>query len=324
MLAVVQHELRRCRRRPLWFLRDPLGMFVAGFTWSIMIVSLFAVWISLWFWLGTLSWIGLVEGAVVTLSILMCMWTHWMVMTTDPGYVLRKSDRRHHQGAGDDETGRDTDNDSDDLEDEGETIEMPLSEFEEQEEDGSLLVFCDECNLYRPTRAMHCETCERCVVLLDHHCPWVNNCIGARNQKFFLLFLFYVTISSVLVVILVVLERLTCSHGRAFCGFDAGQFPGRLGVYLLAAGCAFGLFCLIMLSMEVYSIDEDPLYSQIAQRLHSRNGCASRSRLERHLSVIFGTNGFHLSWFFPLVARRPQHEWDIVAGLSSNEGGGLC
>ncbi|KAJ7161116.1 DHHC palmitoyltransferase-domain-containing protein [Mycena filopes] len=48
--------------------------------------------------------------------------------------------------------------------------------------------WCSRCSIVKPYRAHHCRICGTCILKFDHHCPWIGQCVGARNHKFFLNF----------------------------------------------------------------------------------------------------------------------------------------
>ncbi|KAJ0399599.1 hypothetical protein P43SY_008918 [Pythium insidiosum] len=85
------------------------------------------------------------------------------------------------------------------------------------------------------------------VVVMDHHCPWVNNCVGIGNHKFFLLFIFYVFCMSVYALILVFFRYARCMN--VSCPTHAAL---RV-IFLVVEAVLFGLFTLCMMC-DQYSV----------------------------------------------------------------------
>jgi len=53
---------------------------------------------------------------------------------------------------------------------------------------------------YRPPRTSHCRLCDVCTEQTDHHCSFLNNCIGRRNYNSFIAFLISAVICAFLAI----------------------------------------------------------------------------------------------------------------------------
>jgi ribosomal protein L40E len=110
------------------------------------------------------------EVILIHFFFIMALISHVRGMLTCPGYVP-KSNRK--------------------IDFSDSSVEKKLKKEEGQEAGIDDWNMCEKCEIYRPPRSTHCRICGRCVIRFDHHCPWLNNCVGMFNRKYFILFLFY-------------------------------------------------------------------------------------------------------------------------------------
>lgn len=82
---------------------------------------------------------------------------------------------------------------------------------------------CPDCRVLRTPRSRHCAICNKCVERFDHHCPWLNNCVGVNNHNAFLVFLLSLSLCLVSIIIscLVTLAFPCNSDGADDCPLEA-------------------------------------------------------------------------------------------------------
>ena len=86
-----------------------------------------------------------------------------------------------------------------------EELKFPLSFIKNNHLNNYTIIkwrICKYCKEIKPLRTHHCGLCGTCQMKMDHHCPWINNCVGQNNHRYFLLFLFHAFCYNILGAIL--------------------------------------------------------------------------------------------------------------------------
>lgn len=181
---------------------------------------------------------------------------------------------------------------------------------------------CKWCGIDKPDRCHHCRQCQRCVLKMDHHCPWVMNCIGFKSYKSFYLLCLYG-----------VLLPIICARPLALsAGASIHQEMTTLNRYLLVLGTTLA-FCVILvlgpfLAFHTWLVSRNMTTIEYCEARITTPGLAPKSiasydvGLMQNIYEVFGTNLLLclVPGSFPAVprsSRRDDPEWMPQGGSTS-------
>jgi palmitoyltransferase len=161
---------------------------------------------------------------------------------------------------------------------------------------------CKKCDAWKPARAHHCRTCGKCVFRLDHFCVFLNNAVGYKNQKYFILFLFYSFLASLFILILAAVNLLMWWRS------DVSLNPlHALGGGLVAAeGAFFAWFTGDFLAEQIESLRTN---TTLVETYQETRGAKDGGLLE-NFKEIFGNEA--VWWPVPVYSSKPPDYWEPV------------
>ncbi len=120
------------------------------------------------------------------------------------------------------------------------------------EVDGVKLKYCVTCRIWKPIRSKHCRYCDHCIDKFDHHCPWVSNCVGKRNYRYFVMFVISTAVHAIVVFAGALYTIIEASEQplNDYSGSEKGliraisenAFASGILVYTFLIGCCLGSF----------------------------------------------------------------------------------
>eukprot|EP00485_Elphidium_margaritaceum_P012586 CAMPEP_0202693058 /NCGR_PEP_ID=MMETSP1385-20130828/7281_1 /ASSEMBLY_ACC=CAM_ASM_000861 /TAXON_ID=933848 /ORGANISM="Elphidium margaritaceum" /LENGTH=386 /DNA_ID=CAMNT_0049348693 /DNA_START=20 /DNA_END=1180 /DNA_ORIENTATION=- len=196
--------------------------------------------------------------------------------------------------------------------------------------------FCEDCNAPKPPRAHHCSICHRCILNMDHHCPWVAGCVGLCNYRYFVLFMFWVCVGALFFIAnafpyaglnFYVIKSAYSRHSfRGDPVLRTSQSRILLGcIFCLAVTFAVGCLLVFHLflvlkgnsTIELFSTSKFTAYFKkkgVAWKAPSNHG------MKKNWQFVFRTYGkfWWLTWCCPLLPNRQEILKEIMADNSAS------
>jgi len=158
---------------------------------------------------------------------------------------------------------------------------------------------CKKCFKIKPDRSHHCSRCNECILKMDHHCPFLANCVGFSNYKFFVLFLFYTVLFGSIMVAAGgyhIYDRISKA--------DGSSISDNLDYYIVVAA-AFAVIALLLLLPFTLTH-----FRLVVRNLTTIEHLEKRSRSsnpfdlgwKRNFTEVFGSNPF--LWLVPVWSSK--------------------
>jgi len=208
---------------------------------------------------------------------------------------------------------------------------------------------CRRSGIFKPPRSHFDSVTRRLVLNMDHFCPWVNNCVGFFNRRFFIQFVAYTGIAATYVALslgylMYTGQAIASRHHKRLTRLDAdghlqfienkdpdispsstaiphrdhfnpfGASPASIGVMTLLAtiiDSVFAISLLIFACAHIWMAGRNQTSIEGASYAHVYR----LTPYVRNIEIVFGTN--RLYWFLPLYGDGPAGDgvhWERCDG----------
>ncbi|XP_010556619.1 PREDICTED: probable protein S-acyltransferase 12 [Tarenaya hassleriana] len=272
-----------------------LGYLMILLVAAVVVVSYYAVVVFTWWPIflrrghpSLLSALAFFILLLFHLLLIMLLWSYFTVVFTDPGSVPENLG----------------------VELTGENLEAGVGISTDRRAPGSL-GYCVKCRNVKPPRCHHCSVCQRCVLKMDHHCVWIVNCVGARNYKFFLLFLFYTFLETVLDTIVLLPSFIEFFSQAIMHSASPGKIAVLFLAFVLNLAFALSLLCFVVMHISLLSSNTTSV------EVHEKTG-DDRWKYDlgkkKNFEQVFGKS--KALWLLPLYSKEDAESITALRGVN--------